>query len=1399
MYRPLALLLIALSSLALLSLSNPVIADEFEPRDGERIVLLGSEFIEQQIKHNYFEETLIKRWPERKIQIRNLGWSGDTPSAIARGYFNGKEEGFRRLQDELKRIKPTMIIVCFGANASTDNFEKEFADLFIELQKHADRFIVMSHPAAENLGAEFASVVKANSTREKASEILRQFVKSKNNPNIQFVDLFHISQQMMSQNAARDRQPNGKAQFTSDTIRFTANGYERLSRAIAKQLGWIGSEKSSTSTRELRDLLATKNELYFHRYRPQNETYLRGFRKHEQGQNAKEIAQFDELIDLAERRVYAFANGQPLPQPIAKPDPIKLSFTAATTEEELKTFRIAEGLEVNLFASEPMVANPIHMNFDAEGRLWVATSPIYPQIKPGAEPKDEIVVLEDTDGDGRADKKTVFADDLLIPTAVLPDERGGVYVANSTELLHLQDTDGDGKADQRRVVLAGFGTEDTHHILHTFRYGPDATIYFNQSIYIHTHMETPQGVRRLMGSGIWRFEPQTVSASILMRGLVNPWGHIFDDWGQSFATDGAGGDGINYAFPGSAYPTAVGYRKVMRGLNPGQPKLCGLEIITGQHFPAPWQNTLVANDFRGNRINRFQLSPQSSGYVSKQLPDLLSSSHRAFRPVDLKMAPDGSLMIADWYNPIINHGEVDFRDSRRDYKHGRIWRVTVKGQPPIKRPDFKNASYPDLVKMMTLPERWSRINARVELKNRIGRSNEKYQKHLAKPLQKLLNSSNPEELLAGLWTLAAVAQFDFAHLEKALASSDYRLRAAALRIINDSGNFDPKIESAIIASLSDPHPQVRLEALSTWHQTCDPQSIDAVLGIIDQPLDKNLEFLLGQVLRESKSSWANDLANGNLKLDSNKLFFLLKQAGINQAVVPILRQLREGKLEPELLNEAINLIGQYANQNQLKSLFQFGLSSPSQPQVLAALANASKSRKLSLPLGAAELSQLLNNPNGIRLAGLGKVNDLKSKVVSIAMGSENNKVELRRAAIEALGSYSDIDTLSNLGRDTKQPARVRRLAISELASQRLGLGTEIAAEFIQSVKTQIQQDEAVKLAEAFLQRRNGAKKLAESLTKVKITSQLAELIAAKANRFGADGKLLAQAVRSQTKPAKTIRTPKDVDRFVKLVAEKGNATRGEAIYRRPKLNCIKCHAIGGAGGVVGPDMISLGASSPVDYIVQSLIDPNAKIKEGYHTTIVLTEDGQQVSGKLMSQADGKVILRDADDVEHVFDEDNIEGQKISPVSLMPTDSTNSLSDADFIDLATFLSELGKEGQFKISSEPFVRRWITETNAPIFSRVDGSLPMNELAGQIASFEIDVTQAGSIGVHIENPGGLRITLNDMKDNLRAQQIVKNLPQGTHRFTFQIMNKGKRESLRVKLFDVPDSTGRATVINQ
>ena len=173
---------------------------------------------------------------------------------------------------------------------------------------------------------------------------------------------------------------------------------------------------------------------------------------------------------------------------------------------------------------------------------------------------------------------------------------------------------------------------------------------------------------------------------VLARGWVNSWGHHHDRFGQSFVTDGAGGEGINHMVPGAAYLTARGVPRILRGLNPGSPKFCGLEITSGTHLPEDWRGDLLTNDFRANRVCRFKLTPSGSSYQAKLMPDLIRTKHIAFRPIDIKMGPDGAIYIADWYNPIISHNEVPRDHPDRDKVRSRIWRIRhfgFHGEQPV--------------------------------------------------------------------------------------------------------------------------------------------------------------------------------------------------------------------------------------------------------------------------------------------------------------------------------------------------------------------------------------------------------------------------------------------------------------------------------------------------------------------------------------------------------------------------------------------------------------------------------------------------------------------------------------------------------------------------------------------
>ncbi|HTE17961.1 MAG TPA: PVC-type heme-binding CxxCH protein, partial [Armatimonadota bacterium] len=394
-----------------------------------------------------------------------------------------------------------------------------------------------------------------------------------------------------------------------------------------------------------------------------------------------------------------------------------LDLAARDPEVARQRLTPAAGYEVTLFASERdfPIGNPVAMAFDSRGRLWVATAPSYPHYDPASPPDDRLVVLEDTNGDGRADRHTVFADSLYLPLGFELGD-GGVYIAQQPNLLFLRDRNGDGVADERRILLHGFGTEDSHHALHAFTWGPDGALYMQEGTFHHSQVETPYGPVRSLNGGVFRYEPRTERLSVFAPyPFVNPWGHTFDRWGQNFIADAS--DGSNYfALPISGrleYPRKhVSMQVFTRSrVRP----TAGAEIVSSRHFPDDVQgNFLLTNTIGFQGIKSHRMVAEGSGFTTEDAPPLLASSDINFRPIDMEFGPDGALYVVDWFNPLIGHMQYSMRDPRRDRSHCRIWRLTAKGRPLLVAVDLSRISVPALLERLKLPEDRERYRVRRE-------------------------------------------------------------------------------------------------------------------------------------------------------------------------------------------------------------------------------------------------------------------------------------------------------------------------------------------------------------------------------------------------------------------------------------------------------------------------------------------------------------------------------------------------------------------------------------------------------------------------------------------------------------------------------------------------------------
>ncbi|MEI6871668.1 MAG: PVC-type heme-binding CxxCH protein, partial [Verrucomicrobiota bacterium] len=495
----------------------------FEIKSGDRVLLMGDTLMEREGSAAALETLLTQHFDGVQFTARNLSFSADLPTGVSRASFDPASAGMERIRAQVELVKPTVAVLGYGMAASLEEvtalsgdpnlnsdptrYGKEFSaakfktdlaalmDVISSVSGAPVRFVLLAPLRHEDLRKTRPGLpdpAAHNAILAGYTQAIRELAAER---GARFVDQAVVAQ------------PKDALPLTENGIHPSAEGMERWATAVAGELGWTLPAGAKPQI-QLRAALQRKNELFFHRWRPANHTYILGFRKKEQGRNAVEIEQFDALLEKADAAVAALRAGKAAPE---VPDlPGNAPSTDPVTPPALT---LDEGLEMKLWAENPLMSKPVEMNWDSKGRLWVASTPIYPQIMPGAYPTDKIFILEDTKHSGRADKSTLFAEDLLIPTGVAPDlgenGRNHAYVGASTELLELTDTDGDGKADQRRVVLSGFGTEDTHHTIHTLHWGVDGRLYFSQSIYIHTHTETPWGVVRLNAGGVLAYDPRT--------------------------------------------------------------------------------------------------------------------------------------------------------------------------------------------------------------------------------------------------------------------------------------------------------------------------------------------------------------------------------------------------------------------------------------------------------------------------------------------------------------------------------------------------------------------------------------------------------------------------------------------------------------------------------------------------------------------------------------------------------------------------------------------------------------------------------------------------------------------------------------------------------------------------
>lgn len=843
----------------------PWTGEKFDLGSGETVVFAGQENLVRMQADGTLEAKLAVAFAARRPRFRSMAWEGDTV------YAQWRDANFGSWSDQLAAAGATVVVAQFGQMEAFDGpaklpqFAAAYHRLLDQFAVRTPRLVLLSplpfETAASPLAPAAPDLTRRNPDVRAYVDAVRDIARQR---GALFVDLF----------APLSVRPAGAPRLTDNGVHLNAEGLRVVSDLIARQLAFAAPPAEESAG--LRDAIAQKNRLWFDCWRPANWSFVYGNRVTQpfgkaEGESPSLHGNFERhkpMIAAFDGRIHALAEGKPAPPPPPPAEPIARRAIVPTPVEELASFTVADGFEVTLFADErDGVSKPTQIAWDEQGRLYVACSPTYPHTLPGIKPADFILVLEDTTGAGRANRSHRFAEGLTMVQGVEPGD-GGVYVCDFDRLLHLRDTDGDGRADTRRTVFAGFGIGDTHQMINSVAHGPDGSLWFSQGHHAYSRVETPRGLEQLDSAALWRLRPRTLKLEGFFndgKAGFNLWGAVFDDYNQLFHKSAERTDGY-YSVPGLVHSlkNVDEYHGVGNLFSSGI-KTTSLDIIGTRALPESVQGCAVIAGFFGNTVDLHRFKDDGSGFVAEQLPKLLQSSSKSFRPVDVSVGPDGAIYIADWLNPIIGHYQASYADPLRDRSHGRIWRLAAKNRPAVKCPALAAMSPPELLDQLRSPERWTRHQA----KRLLFEAPTPAVAAAADDWVKRLDPAAPDTERLELEVIGVYTAHELVRptlLARLLAAKDARVRAYAVRTVGDWAEHLPDALALLGLRVRDPHPRVRLEAIVAASYVRKPHAVLTALEALESPQDRFITYALAQTVRSLEPLWRPALADGSLPL-----------------------------------------------------------------------------------------------------------------------------------------------------------------------------------------------------------------------------------------------------------------------------------------------------------------------------------------------------------------------------------------------------------------------------------------------------------------------------------------------------------------------------------------------------
>src|SRR6218665_1449008 len=974
---------------------------------------------------------------------------------------------------------------------------------------------------------------------------------------------------------------------------------------------------------------------------------------------------------------------------------------ARTPEEEKFGFKLPPGFEVQLFASEPDIDKPINLTFDAMGRMWVTQSFEYPfPAVPGASGTDKLTILEDTDGDGKADKFTHYSDTLNIPIGILPITSGAI-VYSVPNVYKFVNANNDDKPENSSIILGPFGFQDTHGMVSNFIRGYDGWVHACHGFTNKSSVAGADGDSiHLISGNTFRFRIDGSHVEQSTFGQVNPFGLEYDELGYIYSTDSHSSP-LYQLIRGADYPPfgkleIMGFAPDMKPLVNEATALCGIAYYADLKFPQEFQKNLFIGDVVNSRVHRYSGIWQGSSPVGKSEEDFMKSEDPWFRPVNIKLGPDGALYVADFYNAIIGHYEVPLNHPKRDKRRGRIWRITYKGEKN-QRVDLTQSSAEQLIALLDADNLTTRMLATDQLTDRIGASSTDVLK------QKLSDAStSARKYIHVLWALQRLSALTDDMLKTSLTSKDPLIRLHAFRVLSER-NPDAGYLSLINRALHDTDPHVQraaAELLMKYPTSNSAEELLSMLKILQPGFDTHLIYTARLALRNILRHEEALKQVTSKKWDEQCATFMagvLVDVPSPESARFLTEYMSKYQLPKERIAPAYKQIIRFIPKDQINNVIDKAMSDKNnnltiKSMIFKALTEGIAQRdgktdlkvleKYALGLAdeifknfpAGDLSdseEKVNNQRvGIDIAGDYKVKPLEHALISFLQQGPKIGMGIRAASLRSL---MKIDLDKNVSLSTNilhnysiiEPQR----RIGGVLGEFPGNTVNKMIEGLKNIGPDLQGAVAVALANS-----SGGKnilfnkiKRGEILPRILLEPRVEESVLSNATKQQEKEYAMLTANVEPISKERQAMIEKRLIAFEALSKNSFSSDSGKLVFDK---NCGICHMSGGQMGMA-PQLDGVGKRG-TGGLVEKILDPNRNISQAFQNYTIKLKDGTIKSG-LYRRDEGEVkIFADLAGREFSVPKKNIVELKALKYTLMPDNFSTSISENDFNQLINYL-------------------------------------------------------------------------------------------------------------------------------